>query len=143
MQCNSLYLSIELSVLSKENKKIRLKHSEIFLRNDGIVHIQFCENCEINWRECEEITFACDQLLEKKKYPILHLSGKYVVLTREAREYSAGENGIKYSAAEAFVFTSLAHKIVANFYIKMNKPRVPTRFFTNEEEAVAWLSTFL
>lgn len=122
---------------------IKLEHSEITLREDGIVQIQFCESCDIKTKECEEITLACDQLLEAKKYPILHLSGKYVSITKEAREYSVSKRGQQYSAAEAFVFYSLAHKIVANFYIKINKPPVPTQFFTTKEAAIIWLQTFL
>ena len=122
---------------------IKLKHSEISLREDGVVQIQFCENCDINVKECEEITSACDELLEAKKYPILHLSGIYVSISKEAREYSVSPRGIQYSTAEAFVFSSLAHKIIANFYIKINKPPVPTKFFTTEIEATKWLLNFL
>ena len=129
-------------MVDKKNT-IRLKHSEISLRKDGIVQIQFCENCDINTKECEEITLACDQLLETKKYPILHLSGKYVTISKEAREYSVSARGIQYSIAEAFVFSSLAHKIVANFYIRINKPPVPTKFFTAAEDATIWLKKFL
>ena len=129
-------------MVEKRNKVI-LKHSEVLLRDDGIVQIQFCDNCEINEKDCEDIIGAYNQLLVKKKYPIIHFAGKYVSFTKEAREFSVSEKGMQYSKAEAFVFTSLAHKIIANFYYKINKPPVPTQFFSNQKDAVAWLTKFL
>ena len=86
---------------------------------------------------------AYDQILTDKKYPVLHFLGKYTSFTKETREFSVTERGMKYSLAEAYVFSSLSHKILANFYIKINKPPVTTKFFNEEEEAVKWLKSFL
>jgi hypothetical protein len=33
--------------------------------------------------------------------------------------------------------------VLGNFYLGLNKPLVPTRLFTSEEEAQAWLRSFL
>ncbi|MGE0560760.1 MAG: hypothetical protein AB7O47_03005 [Flavobacteriales bacterium] len=64
-------------------------------------------------------------------------------VTKEAREFSASVDGLKYSSAEAYVFNSLPHRIIGNFYLKFNKPSVPTKFFNTKEEAEVWLKTFL
>jgi hypothetical protein len=37
----------------------------------------------------------------------------------------------------------MAQKILANFYIKINKPERPTKFFNNKDEAINWLKPFL
>ena len=37
---------------------------------------------------------------------------------------------------------SLAHKILASFYLKINKPVVPTCFFNNKIDAEKWLKSF-
>ena len=47
------------------------------------------------------------------------------------------------SCADAYVLKSLAQKIIANFYIRLNKPKIPTNFFTDEDSAIEWLTTFL
>lgn len=122
---------------------IKLEKSEVMFREDGIVQICFDDNCEVDTKDCEDIVSAYDQLLKNKKYPLLHFLGNYTTFTKGTREFSVTERGMQYSAAEAYIFSSLAHKIVANFYIKINRPPVTTKFFTNEVEAVAWLKTFL
>lgn len=126
-----------------KNCKIELNHSEISLRADGIVEIQVYENAEIGEKECREIMDAYERMLEPRKYPLLHVVGNYVTMDKEAREFSSSEEGLRFSKAEAFVINSLPHKILANFYMKMNKPTVPTKFFGTQQEAVAWLLKFI
>ena len=48
-----------------------------------------------------------------------------------------------YSKADAFVLNSMAQKILANFYIKFNKPERPTKFFNNADEALIWLKQYM
>lgn len=122
---------------------IDLGHSKISLREDGIVEVEFEKNLLLDIKECEDIMNAYDQILESKKYPILHVAGKYMNATSAARDFGSSEKGLKYSKAEAYVIHSLAQKIVANFYMKFNKPSIPTQFFQTKEEAVNWLLTFV
>jgi hypothetical protein len=42
----------------------------------------------------------------------------------------------------AFISDSLAKKLLANFFISINKDKVPMKFFKNEKEAIVWLSQF-
>lgn len=48
-----------------------------------------------------------------------------------------------YSKADAFVLNSIAQKILANFYTKINKPERPTKFFNNADEALIWLKQYI
>ena len=48
-----------------------------------------------------------------------------------------------YSKADAFIINSLAQKILANFYVKINKPERPTKFFDKEDEALEWLKQYI
>ncbi len=126
----------------KNDNTVVLNHSTILLREDGIVEVKFINNSIIDVKACEELLAVYDQILENKKYPILHLTGEFVTFTKKARSFSASDRGLQYSKVEAYVFTSLAYKIVANFYIKFNKPRVSTRFFKSKEEALTWLKNY-
>ncbi len=74
---------------------------------------------------------------------MLHIANDYVQVTEQARDYGSSEEGLRYSAAEAFVIKSLAHKLLANFYLKVNKPSVPTKFFGKKKDAENWLKKFL
>ncbi len=43
--------------------------------------------------------------------------------------------------ATAVVVDTLAYKLIANFYLKFNKPKRPYKVFSKEEEAIKWLKT--
>lgn len=59
-----------------------------------------------------------------------------------AREFSASTEGFMYKKAEALVVRTLAHRLIAELYLKINKPKKASKAFTNEEDAVEWLLTF-
>ena len=52
------------------------------------------------------------------------------------------DNELLLQIAEAFLLTSLAQKILINFYIRFDKPLVPSKVFTNKEKAIEWLRQF-
>jgi len=122
---------------------IKLSHSTVFLREDGIIEVKFKDDVLLELEDCEELLFHYGKLSAGKKVPILHLIGKYMNITKEAREFSASEEGLKYSIAEAFVFDSVLHQIIANYYLKVDKPSVPTKFFKTKTEGEIWLKKFL
>lgn len=123
--------------------KISLSHSEVKLREDGILQITIHDNVEVGIDICKELTNAYEKLLGNKKALLLHLVGKFVTMDKESREYSASEIGLKFSKAEAFVINSLPQKLIGNFYMRVNKPAVPTRFFDSIEKAEEWLKNYL
>ncbi len=63
-------------------------------------------------------------------------------ITKEARDHTSGEAVEGIDKALAIVTNSLPTKILANFFIKLNKPPQPTRTFRDEVSAKAWLDTF-
>ena len=107
------------------------------------MEILFKESSQIGYEECLDIMDAYKKILEEKKYPLLHVAQEYVIFNKDAREFSVTKEGVLYSKAEAYVINSLAHKILANFYMKVNQPPVPTKFFRDKDEAVEWLKEYL
>lgn len=63
----------------------------------------------------------------------------HVDLDPEVRDWAAAPDGNKQTVADALVINSLGHKILANFYIKFNKPVKPTKLFNKQSKAVSWL----
>ena len=63
--------------------------------------------------------------------------------TAEARAYLAGAEGLRVSQAVGLLIGSPVSRVVGNLYLGLNKPTIPTRLFTSEEEAQAWLRGFL
>lgn len=122
--------------------KIDLTHSVIVLRDDGIIELYANDHHVYIIEDVKENVKAFGELTGNEKAPVLIIGGSFSSLDDQTREFMATEESLKYSKAEAFLITSLAQKILINFYIKFNKPLVPTRVFTDKEEAIEWLMQY-
>jgi len=71
--------------------------------------------------------------------PFLIDMTKVKAMSKEAREYYAGPEPKKNITAVAIVTRSSVGKAVANFFLLLTKPSVPTRLFTELNEALEWL----
>lgn len=71
---------------------------------------------------------------------MLDVSEAYGV-TKEAREYAAGEAVEGLPIAMAMLIQSLPIRLLANFFIRFDKPPRPNRMFNNYEQALLWLET--
>ncbi len=76
-----------------------------------------------------------------KSYPCLVDFVKLKKTSKEARDYFALE-GNKGITANAILVNSSAYKMMANFYIMVNKPQNPTKLFTDKNLALDWLKQF-
>lgn len=61
---------------------------------------------------------------------------------KEARDYFATE-GNEGMSALAIIMESAFSCVLGNFYLKVSKPNIPTRLFSNEEQATKWLQQFI
>lgn len=57
----------------------------------------------------------------------------------EVRDWAAESSGNHYTFVDAIVISNFAQKIIANFYIKFNKPKMPTKIFTSTDKAYEWI----
>jgi hypothetical protein len=62
-------------------------------------------------------------------------------ISKEAREYLASEEGTHNVIATALIFDSDIGIFLGNFFLKINKPKVPLRIFSNYDEGVQWLNS--
>lgn len=57
----------------------------------------------------------------------------------EVREWAASPANNSYTYIDAIVISNFPQKILADFYIKINKPVKPTRIFYSLEKAFDWV----
>lgn len=113
------------------------------LRSDGIIHLEIKDDVEVAEEDIREMNAAVGKIGEGRKYPNLITVGKYTSVSKEARDFAASEEANIFTLADGYVLHSFHQKILGNFFMKFNKPKVPVRFFTEENEAVEWLKEFL
>ncbi len=63
-------------------------------------------------------------------------------INEEAKEYMATGDAMKYLNATALLVHNRVSKLVANFYISLSRPKIPTKVFTDKEKALKWLELF-
>ena len=123
--------------------EIELRTQWVRLGTDGIVYIRTKPRAEIDRADAEETMHVISSLCNGKVPPALVDLSDLKSMTREARLYFAGPETAKVQSAAALLIKSPLTKAIGNFFLGLNKPLIPTRLFTSETEAVAWLQAFL
>ena len=80
--------------------------------------------------------------LNKEKIRVLIDMYKVNEITKEARDYFANERTASIQRVTALYISSPMSKIIGNFFMGLNKPKCPTKLFTDPQEAIDWLHTF-
>lgn len=62
--------------------------------------------------------------------------------SKDAREFVASPEVTRLNIAMAVITGSASTRMLANFFIRINKPETPTRLFTSHQKAIEWLNTF-
>lgn len=56
----------------------------------------------------------------------------------ETRKWAADPSGNHYTHTDAIVIGNVGQKIITDFYLRFDKPIVPTKIFFSVEQAIAW-----
>lgn len=126
------------TIKTMETESFRLKlsangYTEIMVKHGAVYDIQDL----IKGKE-----FLVSELKGKKAYILLELEGD-VYTSREARELAASDEHSAHHGAIAIHSEKLAPRLLGNLYIRINRPKAPTRFFGKRSEAIAWLKGFI
>lgn len=122
--------------------KIDLGHTIFIQRSNGIVEAHCSDNFTYEIEHIKENLENLKRLSSNGKLLMLNCLEPYTLLSSEARLFIAKGSQIDFIQAEAYVLQSLAQKLIATFFIRVDKPKVPTNFFVKKEEAEKWLLKF-
>ena len=114
----------------------------VSLIEDNIIHIHLKSNQEIALNDAQEVLESMGIVGEGKKYPVFIDVGEFVNIDDDVRTFSASKAGNIYTIADAIAVDNIAQKLLANFYLKNDHPKVPTKVFNNKHDALAWLREF-
>ena len=112
------------------------------LYTNGIMNVVFRDNKLITLDDIKDVLIWVASLGDRKYLNLME--GAYNTdIDSLVRDFAASANENKFTIADAIVISSPSHKMITDFYINKNKPVKPTRVFSDREEAVKWLLTFL
>lgn len=109
----------------------------------GIMYLRLKEGAEFNLETTKEQHAAQDELTSNDNYVVLVDATHHVSMSKESREYMAAYENPRRKATALLTRYNLATLLLANFYMKFNQPKIPTKLFNQEEEAIDWLRQML
>lgn len=107
-----------------------------------ILRMKIVEDASIEVEDAVQNYEAAQSLTGGEKHLLLVDAQANVYISKETRIYSA-QTKPNSPLAMALIVNSTANRLIGNFYINFNKPKVPTKLFPNEEKALKWLEEFL
>jgi hypothetical protein len=115
----------------------------IYLTLDNIIIINWNNTLkEITKTHLQKVINRVSEFSENEKLPVFTMTFDFISINHEAKNFIASEEGGKYTLVNAVLIDNLAKKLIFNFYLKLNKPKIPTRGFTNIDDGLIWLKSF-
>ncbi len=132
-----------MSFNSSELKQIVLPEGIVTLKTDGIVYVKYAVDITVDLDVQARMLDAFNQLTEKKLTPFLFEAEDGVTVTKEARDNAIVMEESTPCKATAVLVQNIAYAMIANFYVKFNKPKRPFKVFNKKDEAIEWLKAHL
>ena len=127
----------------EEESKIEIGCARMEMREDGILHVHIKVDEVFEIADSHALVQARTRLVDGRRTPIIYTCSEFVIPSKEVREFVASENRSKMVTADAFVVNSLPQRLVANFFIKINKPVRPVKVFDNFDAAREWILKYV
>jgi hypothetical protein len=108
----------------------------------GILIGTYKPNILITLKHAKEIVASRIAFMDGRDMPILILNQGIIKMDKDARDYLASAEGIKGLKCAAILINSNFISITVNFFLKVTKPKLLVKTFTDKEEALYWLQDF-
>lgn len=113
------------------------------INSDGIGQMHFKDNITFDIPEQMEHLKNLIEITNGQKTPFVVTAGENVTITKDARDNAIVIEDDSPVCASAIVVQNLAYKLLAEFYIKIQKPKQPYKIFTNQDSAFEWCKQFV
>lgn len=121
---------------------VQTRISKVYLREDDILQIDIDADKQFDKNDYQDLVDAARKIGMGRKFRNLIVVGEHTIPDAETRDISCSEIGSRFKIADAFVINSTVQAMIANVYMRIHKPFVPTHFLKNIEEAEKWLMQF-
>jgi len=119
-------------------KIIELEFVKIEFFEPDMVVYHYKPDIHLTWPMVQQVAKETNALINYIPCFMCSIIGAGLTVEKEVREKGTKPDMLAYTKASAIVQNSLAHRIIANFIIRVQRPPVPTKAFNNQEEALAW-----
>ena len=118
-------------------------NSAFYFIQDEILNLVYKKGISVDLDNVKENLKLRQSFQKGKKLLVLIDVTEVWDYSSDAKEFAASQDVADLSIAQAIIIgRSLPTIILANFYIKVNRPKVPTKLFGSRESAIDWLEQF-
>lgn len=111
---------------------------QVIQQDDHIFRYIAINNCTLDMDTLEKMTKTGDEWNQEHLCANLMDIRNMLFIDSKTRAYAAAQYR-PHVAGTAILVDSKISSSFANLYLRFSGPKVPTRLFTNEEEALRWL----
>jgi hypothetical protein len=111
------------------------------MRRDGIVHVTFRKDIVLDIAVQMNLLELNNRITNGRKSYFIFDAEENVTITKEARDNATKIEDRSPTVGSAVVANNLAYRMIANFYVKFNRPKHPFKVVATPEDAVTWLKT--
>ena len=110
---------------------------------DKILVGTYKKNIRINLEIAKEIVRARLSFTGNRKMPSLIISQGIVTIDKPAREYLSSDEATVGLVASAILVNSKFSSFLGNFFLTVNKTKMPVKIFSDISKAEKWLQQFI
>lgn len=110
---------------------------------DKILVGTYKKNIRINLEIAKEIVRARLSFTGNRNIPSLIISQGIVTIDKPAREYLSSDEATVGLVASAILVNSKFSSFLGNFFLTVNKPKMPVKIFSEISKAEKWLQQFV
>ena len=126
-----------------EREEIVTRVSKVWVGEDGIARVIHVPGAEPTLEDAKETMAAYLKVSKGKRLPLFVDTKKMKSMSREVRLYYSSDEAARVASAVAIIIETPVSRVLGNFFLGLNNPRLPSRLFTSEQEALEWLKGFL
>jgi hypothetical protein len=120
-------------------KRTKTRTATIYVDENDIMHIEMHEGIKLDYEDALDNYLVMKNLSGNR--PMLKLvdSRNNWRVDARAREFITSKEVLENTIARAVIKNSFISIILAGLFAKLNAPKVPTKVFTDYDEAYEWL----
>jgi len=125
-----------------EDRVIITRTARLWIGDDDVARVDCLAGVEHTEADARETLEGLWELAGQRPMPARIDMRKARGVGREARAYYGGPEGERVHSAVALMVGSPLSRALGSFFMSMNRPLYPSRLFTSEPDALAWLHGF-
>lgn len=116
-------------------------YAQFWIAN-GILVFEYKPNTILNLEVAQRVVADRIHFQNEKSYPVLCDVRGIVNTDKSGRDYLA-QSGSVLTKAVALIVHQNVSATISNFYLRINKPSVPTQVFNSKDQALVYLEQFI